>query len=658
MPNLMIVESPTKAKKIGAMLGDGWVVRASRGHIRDLPQSGMGIDLTNFKPTYQVYSDKKDIVARLKSDVENADVVYLATDPDREGEAISWHLQQVLKLKDNYHRITFDAIAEDTIKKAIASPRKIDLAMFAAQEARRLADRLIGYEVSPLIQSLSGVQNASAGRVQSPAVRLVLDREKAIRAFKATSHYSAEAEFAPKWTAELIVADHIADSSPYLLDRRVAEQAASAKQFKVVSVSRGKEARRAPPPPFSTSTLYQAASVTLGFTSNDSAALAQKLFELGAITYHRTDSVNFEPEQAELIRDFAVSKGLAVPAKPRRFKSKDSAQEAHEAIRPYSISVMSAGEDEDQKKLYQMIWLRALASQCEDAVYSLTEVVLEAQGLNSTYRFKANGRKLISPGWRKVTPNDFDDDNENAEAKGDTPEIPELKEGMILPAIKTRVMDKKTSAPSRYTEASLIKALESAGIGRPSTYPAILKGCFDRGYIEVKKKLFYPTPVAELLMGFMIGRFTFVELLYTAKLEEALDAIATGKLQQNVVLTGLYNRLRQEIEHVKATETAVIAHPCPACGAALRRMKGEHGHFWGCSRFQEGCKVSMNDEKGKPVPKQPKAQAPASQKYACPKCAKPLRLIDSAKGKFWGCTGYSEGCKSSYQDKGGKPVFK
>jgi DNA topoisomerase-1 len=378
--NLMIVESPNKVKKIKAILGNGWDVAASVGHIRDLPPKSLGIAAPDYRLEYEYNEKGKGVVDSLKPRAARATTVYLATDPDREGEAIAWHLKETLHLK-TYQRVTFDAITEQVIQKALRAPRQLDMNLVHAQEARRGADRLVGYQVSPMLSRQTGIAGLSAGRVQTVAVRFVVDRQREIDGFKVTKHFGAEAIFEDgKWTAQWDTSPFLKnkEEDKYILDPALAEKAAACRDFRVTDAAT-KPAKHSPPAPFTTATLLQAASVTLNFKPDQTAQLAQKLFEQGLITYHRTDSQNFSAEALSEIREYAQASGLPLPTKARTWKSKDNAQEAHEAIRPTHLQERTAGEDEDQKKLYSLIWNRAVASQLADAEYSVNTLRLEAK---------------------------------------------------------------------------------------------------------------------------------------------------------------------------------------------------------------------------------------------------------------------------------------
>lgn len=660
---LMVVESPNKVKKIAAILGDGWEVMASAGHVRDLPKNDLGIEEHGFHLKYEFvprqpipgqpgkfFPGGEDRVGRIAKAAKEAEMVYLATDPDREGEAIAWHLKDAMRLPDaRYQRVTFDAITPDVIRAAIGRARKIDANLVYAQEARRALDRLVGYIVSPLLWDQLGA-TVSAGRVQSPAVRLVVEREREIKAFKETKHFGAAVYFdGDTWAAEWNTKPFLKGEAQYILDEALAHRAAECRAFKVIE-SDTATAKEAPPSPFSTSLLLQAASVSLKFDPEFTAKVAQKLFEQGLITYHRTDSVNFSGEAIAEIRTFAQGKGWKLPEQPRRFKVKGDAQEAHEAIRPTHLEDEEAGEDEAQRALYKLIWKRAIASQLADALYRVNTVVLESTDSAEVFEFRAKGRVLTDPGWRALTAGDAaeDADAEGKEDDGAGGKVPRLEVGSAKRADTGKVLYKKTKPPARYTKASLIKKLEACGIGRPSTYPAIMANIMGKGYLVEEKRFLVPTALgADLVDALVKGQFGFIELPFTKDMEEDLDRIAEGQRSYVAVVGDNYEQLREEIARLAGAGTFKPRFPCPECGKALRRVKGPTGYFWGCTGYRDGCKVSMDDDKGQPVPR---------ANHPCPDCGKPLRRVKGKNGFFWSCSGYKDGCTKTMDDKGGKPV--
>ena len=591
---LLILESPGKVKKVQEFLGSGWKVAASVGHVRDLPVKEMGVAAPDFKPKYIPTDRGKDILSRLAGLVKNAESVYLATDPDREGEAIAWHLQDALKLKDA-KRVTYAEITEKAIKAALDVPRSIDMALVAAQEGRRVLDRFCGYMVSGPLSNAAG-EKLSAGRVQSPAVRLVVEREREIQDFRSTTHYGAELTFenvdniTDGWKAVWQVKPWIEDGQEYLLDKALAEKAAALRSLEVIDCKES-ESRSAPPAPFTTSSLQQAASNALKFTPKQTMQLAQKLYEGGHITYMRTDSPNLSQEAVDAIRAFCEGQGWPLVEKPRSWKSKEGAQEAHEAIRPTHIEVEEAGETADEKALYRLIRLRSLASQLEDAVYAVRVLQLAADLDGKQALFEAKGRTLLSQGWKVLTAEDAAIEDSGDSAELETP-VPAMKSGTSPTALSGTVLTKKTKPAARFTEASLIRELEKRGIGRPSTYAAILDTIMSRGYVKTEKRLLVPTPLGVMVVDGLRGNFSFVEYEFTRTMEQALDDIAAGKADYRSVISEAHARLEQELQAF-AQATGKV---CEKCGKPMvHRVKkpgkdGKGGYdFWGCTGWPE-CK--------------------------------------------------------------------
>lgn len=651
----MIIESPGKIKKLEAILGGGWKVAASVGHVRDLPEKQMGVEAPEFRPQYELTQRGSSVVAKLKGLVTQADAVYLATDPDREGESISWHLQQCLRLS-NPQRVTFNEITSSAVKAALVAPRAIDIKRVAAQEARRVLDRLVGYMVSPGLSEQAG-QRLSAGRVQSPAVRLVVERERQIRAFKQTEHFGATLIFADaknEWSADWMTKpDFVSEESPYFLDRAFAAAVAGVKAVTVLAFADG-QAKWSPPPPFTTSTLQQAASVSLGLDPKAAMAAAQALYEQGHITYHRTDNPNVSDESLGDIYAVAVKMGLDMADKPRRFKAKEGAQEGHPAITPTHWEVEDAGETAEQRALYKLIRVRAIACQLADALYATRTVRLEAvepvQG--KRVEFEARGRTLTYSGWLKLVAGDQTADEEDA---GDEPAnpIPALQVGQRLHAERSALLEKKTRPPTRYTQATLVKKLEAEGIGRPATYAAIMDNIVTRSYVRAEKKYLVPTDTGELVVDSLCGKFEFIDFGFTRDVEQELDRIAQGETVFKTVIQRVYEKLQGELSTLQLTATP--KHPCPTCGKSLRRIKGKSGFFWGCAGHP-ACSVTLPDEAGKPGQRKPLAVSG----FACAKCGQPLaHRVKNGKGgyDFFGCTGFKDGCKESYPNKNGKPDF-
>lgn len=574
--NLVIVESPAKAKTIQKYLGKDFEVKSSFGHIRDLPKKGMGIDLATFTPDYEVSADKKKIVAELKAAVKKADMVWLASDEDREGEAIAWHLAQELKLKeDNAKRIVFHEITKNAILKAIENPRKIDQNLVNAQQARRVLDRIVGFEMSPVLWKKVKT-GLSAGRVQSVAVRLIVEREHEIRDFKPTSTFKLDGVFLNEAKQE--IAAKLKGDFKKEEDAEGFLAKAKDTQFKVLNVET-KPGTRSASAPFTTSTLQQEASSRLGYNVTTTMRLAQRLYEEGFITYMRTDSVNLSQEAINGAKFQIISEYGQDYSNPRNYTTKSaSAQEAHEAIRPTDFSLKSVG-DAQLNKLYQLIYKRTLASQMSNA--KIEKTVIEIGDSKLPYQFEAQGEVIIFEGFLKVygvTKNEDEDDEDNEKL------LPKVKIGESLDYKKIEATEKFTKPAARYTEAGLVRKLEELGIGRPSTYAPTIQTIQNREYVDkrevlpqereivkmtltkdIKKQVltekfggdknkFVPTDIGEVVNEFLTNNFAeILDYGFTARVEQEFDDIAEGGKQWKNVMTDFYEFFRPRIEHVEET---------------------------------------------------------------------------------------------------------
>ncbi|MGP5486421.1 type I DNA topoisomerase [Pseudomonas helleri] len=663
MTTLIIVESPSKGKIIEEYLGSGYRVAASVGHIRDLPEAGMGVHAPDFKPEY-VYTEKgREVVARLKRlQQECEDGVILATDMDREGEAIAWHLKQVLGIKDE-RRITYNEITPTALKKALANPRTIDLKQVAAQEARRITDRLIGYMVSPVIAEAMGDKNASTGRVQSVAVRLVDDREKEIAGHSSLNHYGAELTFG-SWKASWD-AKPLLDGQKHWTDKDFAELVAAVRSVKVLSCD-DSESTSSPPAPFTTTTLQAAGSNALGFGPKQTMEIAQKLYEQGAITYMRTDSTALSDDALNEIFAYGKENSLPIVEQARTWKQRDDSQNAHEAVRPSHISATTAGQNENERKLYNLIWMRTVGCQLQDARFAVRVARLEAVSPvgDSTIVFEGRGKKLIYKGWKELTPFDSSEDQEdeaNLEDQDSDNPVPKLTVDDYLDADNGKLIETKTKARPRYTEASLIKEMERLGIGRPATYGAVIETIIDnRNYVERfgKKKQLKMAFRGIRLMNVLRDNFQFLNYDFTKILEEQLEGLATGKANYKNLLGAVHKRLLGELEAFKAK--VPVAYPCPKCsrGLTLNPAKNKKSSsWWGCSGYTQddsGCDYMAEDADGKPG----KTSGPILTEFACTGCGKPLihRVKEGEGGwSFFGCSGHKNGCQLSFPDKNGEP---
>jgi DNA topoisomerase-1 len=642
---LVIVESPSKAKTIEKYLGDGYVVRASVGHVRDLPKSNKkAIDIDGgFVPHYEVTAGKDKVLSELASLAKGAKEVLLATDPDREGEAIAWHIAEVLG-KKAAKRIVFHEITEGAIKEAIKHPRPIDLDLKSAQEARRVLDRLVGYDLSGLIWKKVRY-GLSAGRVQSPALRIIMEREREIRAFVPETYWRirANVETPTKKPLELLLAEEPRDKA--LVDRILDE--GRREKWKVTGV-KASEASRAPKAPFTTSTLQQAASTRLGLSPSNTMRIAQKLYEGGFISYMRTDSTNLSKEaQAEIIATIEKEYGKGM-SEARTYKTKSkNAQEAHEAIRPTSAAKKTAGRTPEEQRLYKLIWARTVASQMKDATMLRTKVTARYEGAAPEIPdFQANGSRLVSPGWLSADP----------DAQGEEVMLPELNEGDTLKLMNLLAEERQTEPPSRYTEAGLVKELEKRDIGRPSTYASIIKTIVDRGYVTKEGKTLKPTDTGDVVSSFLEKYFAnYISDTFTAEMEQKLDDIASGDAKYEKILKDFYGPFIKEVkakdkeaEKVTNLGAADEALTCPKCGSGMIIKLGKNGRFLSCARFPECDGLRGIDGKEIEGPK------PTGEK--CPKCGKgDLIEREGRFGRFIACANYPK-CKYIKNDVNLNPV--
>ncbi len=663
MTNLMIVESPKKARTIQKYMGNDWLVKASYGHIRDLPVKNMGVDLGSFKPDYVVTSKAKKNLSTLKSLAKNADQVFLATDPDREGEAIAWHLQQTLYLK-NPKRITFTEISKKALQQALSQSRQIDYHLVQAQEGRRVLDRLVGYTVSPALSNTMQ-QNLSAGRVQSVALRLVVERELEIKNFKATLYVEVYLLFETSglhWKAKWMPPAQLMGNQKYWTDRAFAEQVSSINEVDVIAIEQ-KQRNRRPPAPFITSTLQQAASVSLKMSPKRCMEIAQDLFDEGWISYHRTDNPNLSQDSAIEVMDWLRNNGYAehVSDKVNTWKAKASAQQGHEAIRVKEIhqlpDIVKSRMSDEQYRLYSLIWKRTVACQMKDASFHITLIKLRSceqfEGLNMD--FMARGETLVYPGWLKLMDGDQTEEKKKDESNQ---RLPALTEGQRLVTLDSDIIDKKTKPSPRFTEASLIKKLEDEGIGRPSTYAAIMNNIIQiRGYVEIKQRKLFATDLGIQVCQLMLGKFRFMELDYTRTLEEQLDHIAQGQMQYQQVVSQAYSTLKQEmmaLDQVQVEGQQQAQHSCPECQKPLRLIRKGKKSFWGCTAYPD-CGFTAPDVDGKPQPGiSSKKNSDTGDQYPC-SCGKGnLVQREGKRGVFWGCTAYPA-CRNTLPDNNGKP---
>jgi len=611
MKTLVIVESPSKAKTIEKYLGTGFTVRASIGHIRDLPKSNkLAIDIPGgFIPHYEVSKGKEKVIKELRDLSTKADNIILATDPDREGEAIAWHLQEVLNEKHkkpltNIKRATFHEITKDAVLTAINHPREIDQDLRKAQEARRVLDRLVGYDLSGVIWKKVRY-GLSAGRVQSPAMRILCEREREILAFIPQQYFLIEADLKPKDSEFLTFTCSVEPTDKKIVDDILEK---GNKGVWYIKDTKETEAKRSPKPPFATSSLQQTASTRLGYSPSRTMQIAQKLYEAGHITYMRTDSTNLGVAAIAQITDLIKKQYGANYLENRVYKTKSkNAQEAHEAIRPTDVTKKNIGQTEEQKKLYNLIWERTVASQMVDARVMRTKITANIKG-DSIPDFTINGSKLIFDGFLKV----------DTGAIGEETILPKIEKGDDLKLVDLRDIEKFTQPPSRYTEAGLIKELEERGIGRPSTYASIMRTIEERGYVEKQGRTLFPTDTGMVVSGFLEEHFAeYISDTFTATMEDKLDEIAEGKRDYSKTLTEFYNpflklvKEKDKLDKATNIEGAPDDILCPKCGKAMMVKLARNGKFYSCIDYPEcmgarkidGTEMQGPKEIGRPCPK-------------------------------------------------------
>jgi DNA topoisomerase-1 len=700
-PKMVIVESPAKARTVGRFLGKGYIVKASVGHVRDLPSNRMGVDIENdFEPRYIIPAKRKDVVRGLKADVKKSSEVYLATDPDREGEAISWHLIEALEKAigpRQVRRVEFHEITQDAIAHAFAHPREIDMQRVDAQQARRILDRLVGYTLSPLLREKMGRRGLSAGRVQSVAVRLVVEREREIEAFVPQEYWSIEADLAkqsppsipPRSGGEergesfLAKLHRIHGEEPELhseADVQAVLDELEQATYTVASVKEGQR-RRNPAAPFTTSTLQQEASRRLRFTARRTMSLAQQLYEgvdlgdgpTGLITYMRTDSVNVAEQAQAEARAFVVAEYGEdfVPSEPPTYKTRaKGAQEAHEAIRPTSVLRTPASLkeylDRNQYRLYTLIWQRFVASQMAPAVYDTIAVEIVAssspsvppasgapplsppqagggKGEEGGYLFRASGSSLRFKGFLAVY-EEAKDEDEKAGEESKREEIPPLSVDEVLDLIRLLPEQHFTQPPPRYSEASLVRALEEYGIGRPSTYAPTMATIQQRGYVQRREGRLHPTEVGIVVNDLLVGHFPdYIDVGFTAQMEENLDAIAEGEKEWVPVLHAFYDPFSETLERAREEMPEVqmgnepIGEDCPKCGSPLVTRYGRFGKFIGCSNFPE-CRYSR--------------QILVETGVKCPECGGEVVEKRTRRGRtFYGCSNYDASAANGGDDE-------
>ena len=659
--NMVIVESPAKAKTIGKYLGSSFFVRSSMGHVRDLPERKLSVDIeNNFTPEYKIIPSRKKLVSELLADSKKADIVYLASDLDREGEAIAWHLCQALEISDERaKRVTFNEITKDAILDAFNHPGPINMAKVNAQQARRILDRLVGYQISPLLWKKI-TKGLSAGRVQSVAVRLIVEREKEIKEFKSQEYWKITAELktisegkdksADIKTFQALLqkfgSENIEIKNEQQSNDIISELQKSS--YNVIGVKKQTKRNNAPPP-FTTSLLQQQASTRLQFSAKKTMLIAQQLYEgvdigtegsVGLITYMRTDSFHISEQALASCRKLITGKygQNYLPEKPNVHASnKKGTQGAHEAIRPTNIEYTPDSVKDylskDQYKLYELIWNRFAASQMNPALYAVTDVEIMA----GQYTFKAKGRELLFDGHTIISGQEMEKDEQI---------LPPLEKDQKLELIELVPTQHFTQPPPRFTEASLVKTLEKMGIGRPSTYAAIISTIQDRGYVKQEKRAFYATELGTLVTEKLIEHFPkIMDIKFTSHMEDELDKIEDEKIEWLNVLKEFYEPFKTDLERAVGEMKSVKGTPeesnqtCTVCGQPMVVRWGKHGKFLGCSAFPK-CKSTLPlDGKGEPAPAETTDQK-------CEKCGSAMVVKTGRHGKFLACSAYPN-CKNT-----------
>jgi len=695
--SLVIVESPAKAKTINKYLGSNFEVKSSMGHVRDLPSKGLNVDIeNNFEPTYDIMPGKKRTVISLKAAAKKCDKLFLATDLDREGEAIAWHLAQILGVpEEKTYRVIFNAITRSTITRAFSEPGRLDMDKVMAQQARRILDRIVGYQISPLLWKKIA-RGLSAGRVQSVAVKMIVEKEREIRDFKPIEYWlipavfttDLQSDYHQQWL-DLVTPETEDDKPPTIAEqnkwltehnafkaelykigdekfeasnKEQAERifnALKGSQFNIADIET-KESISRPSAPFITSTLQQAAANRLGFSAKKTMAVAQQLYEgidlgsmgfLGLITYMRTDSTHLSSESIGEVRNY-ISMHLGpdyLPAQPKVYASKKTAQQAHEAIHPTDVDLTPADIKpfltNDQFKLYDLVWRRFVACQMEPAKWNVTNLNIAAQTSLGQCWYKTTGRVLVFDGFMKIWP-----------VASNEQQLPPMTVGQRLAVVDLKAEQHFTKPPARYAEAALVKALEKEGVGRPSTYATIISTIQERGYVEQRDKKFFATDLGEVVTDKLNEYFPkIMDIAFTRYMEEQLDKIEEQHLDWLGVLRDFYGPFKQSLDkaqkqmkHAKA-EVTPSEYECPRCGQQLVYRFGKNGRFLGCSAYPKCTFACPCDKEGKMLEEE-------QTEYKCPECGKPMVHKNGRFGPFLGCSGYPD-CKTTLKlDKQGNAL--
>lgn len=643
---LVVVESPSKARTINRYLGSDYVVRATAGHIIDLAKGkgvGLGVDIENdFKPKYVLIDDKQDSVAAIKSAAQSASEILIAADPDREGEAIAFHVAGILKgIKAPIRRVKFHEITKKAIQQAIAKPEDLDRDLYDAQQARRVLDRIVGFMVSPYLARKLG-DAKSAGRVQSVALRLVVERELEIEAFIPEEFWNVTASLAKTPKGQVVLASYPKRvTTKTQADKLVSDLKAST--YTVNNVV-AEEKQRPPCAPLVTSRLIQDASYRFKFSASKTQKLAQELYEGGYITYLRSDSTRCSPEAVQAARSWIDSNGYEKPAKPNVYKNKDASQDAHEAIRPTDVNLTadSLGMSPDHRRIYRLVWARFIGSQMKPALYDTMTVTIQA---SKGHELKAEGRVLKYPGWLAVC--------EEFEKKSKDVVLPLLKanDELILVPPKVKAAKKSTKPPARYGVGTITKELEKKGIGRPSTYASILSTLLARKYVTEKKNVFHPSPMGRKVVEDLKQFFSFMKYQYTAEMEVQLDKIADGKLGYASMLGAFYDGFKGEYQKARASESRETDIPCPNCQGKTVLRFSKWGYFAGCARHPD-CKGAVGVRlEGDNIVIQPRhVPVPGVE---CPECGGGMFKRDGEYGPWYSCADWPR-CKGKRKVPFGK----
>lgn len=661
--NLVIVESPAKAKTINKFIGKDYVVKASVGHVRDLPKSELGVDEVTFEPQYEILEGKEKVVSELRAAAKNAETIFIASDPDREGEAIGWHVVNLLGGDPKrVRRILFHEITRNAVRKAIENPTEIDMNKVNAQQARRVLDRLVGYKLSPLLWDKVR-RGLSAGRVQSVAMKMIVDREEEIKAFKPEEYWSFAAKLSaatpPPFIAKLSKVEGKKADVDNETDARKIESALKGGKFTVADVAR-KERKQSAAPPFITSTLQRTAYNRFKYPVKRTMQIAQKLYEgkelgseglVGLITYMRTDSVRISEDALAEVRNYIAAKFGAdiLPEKPNYYKVKKAAQaqEAHEAIRPTSLDFdpekIKDSLTREEYNLYKLIWDRFVASQMKPALFDVTDADIQ----NGPYTLRASGEVLKFAGFLAIFQNELTDEDDEEKPQDMSKALPPLNTGDVLELLDLDTKQNFTQPPPRYTEATLVKALEENGIGRPSTYGQILTTIQARDYTYKHDGKFHPTQLGMLVTRLLKQSFgDIIDEKYTARLEEELDEIEDGKLEWTDAIREFSTKFNKDLLRADKEMTAVkrtgveTDEKCENCGSPMVIKFGRFGEFLACTNYPE-CKTTREMAKGDAAA----AEADGEQ-IVCDKCGKPMQLKRSRFGQFYACTGYPD-CKNT-----------